>query len=186
MIGELESFKMLETENISKMFARFSKITNALKGLGKAISESEQVMKILRALPKSLTLKITAIEEAKDLNTLKLEDLISSLMSQELIKKRNEESHRGRRTLALKAQNSEESTSTSYEEEEEIALLTKKFRKFVRRERSSGNPKVFRDKGKKDKRKDITKCFRCGGAGHMQAQCRKLEEYKPKEILEKY
>ena len=119
------------------MFARFSKITNALKGLGKSIFESEQVMKILRALPESWTPKITAIEEANDLNTLKLEDLISSLMSHELIKRRNEESHRERRTLALKAQNSEESTSTSHEEEEEIALLIKKFRKFMRRERSS-------------------------------------------------
>ena len=93
-------------------------------------------MKILRALPESWTPKITTIEEAKDLNTLKLEDLINSLMSHELIKKRNEESHRGRRTLALKAQNSEESTSTSHEEEE-ISLLTKKFKKFVRRERTS-------------------------------------------------
>ena len=117
-----------------------------MKGLGKAISESEQVMKILRALPESWTPKITAFEEAKDLNTLKLKDLISSLMSHELIKRRNKDSHRGGRTLALKAQNSEESTSTSHEEEEEIALLTKKFRKFVRRERSSRNPKVFRDR----------------------------------------
>ena len=68
------------------MFARFLKITNTLKGLGKAISESKQVMKILRELPECWTPKITAIEEAKDLNTLKLEDLINYLMSHELIK----------------------------------------------------------------------------------------------------
>ena len=42
LIGELESFKMLETENISSMFDRFLKITNTLKGLGEAISESSR------------------------------------------------------------------------------------------------------------------------------------------------
>jgi hypothetical protein len=42
------------------------------------------VKKILRSLPAKWRPKVTAIQEAKDLDTLSLEGLISSLMSHEI------------------------------------------------------------------------------------------------------
>ncbi|GAV90306.1 zf-CCHC domain-containing protein/UBN2 domain-containing protein, partial [Cephalotus follicularis] len=59
-------------------------IINALKGLGKVYTNHELVSKILRCLPKSWEPKVTAIEEAKDLSTLPLEDLWGSLMTHEI------------------------------------------------------------------------------------------------------
>ncbi|GAV79000.1 DUF4219 domain-containing protein/UBN2 domain-containing protein, partial [Cephalotus follicularis] len=68
---------------ISDMFSRFTTIINSLKNLGKSYSNQELVRKILRCLPKSWTPKVTAIEEAKDLSTLPLEQLLGSLMTHE-------------------------------------------------------------------------------------------------------
>ena len=45
---------------------------------------SDHVKKILRSLPSRWRPKVTAIEEAKDLNTLSIEDLISSLKCHEI------------------------------------------------------------------------------------------------------
>ncbi|GAV90303.1 DUF4219 domain-containing protein/UBN2 domain-containing protein, partial [Cephalotus follicularis] len=69
--------------SISDMFTRFTTIINSLKNLGKSYSNQELVRKILRCLPKCWAPKVTAIEEAKDLSTLPLEQLLGSLMTHE-------------------------------------------------------------------------------------------------------
>ncbi|GAV59147.1 UBN2 domain-containing protein, partial [Cephalotus follicularis] len=84
LVHDYELFIMLENENISSMYARFNDIINALKGLGNVYTNHELVSKILRCLPKSWEPKVTAIEEAKDLSTLPLEDLLGSLITHEL------------------------------------------------------------------------------------------------------
>ncbi|GAV77517.1 UBN2 domain-containing protein, partial [Cephalotus follicularis] len=84
LVHDYELFTMLGNENISSMYARFNDIINALKGLGCAYTNHELVSKILRCLPKSWEPKVTAIEEAKDLSTLSLQDLLGLLMTQEL------------------------------------------------------------------------------------------------------
>ena len=74
-------FKMKTEESITKMFTRFTDIINRLKSLGKVYSNSEQVRKILRSMPRNWEAKVTAIEEAKNLNALPLEELLGSLMT---------------------------------------------------------------------------------------------------------
>ncbi|GAV62914.1 DUF4219 domain-containing protein/UBN2 domain-containing protein, partial [Cephalotus follicularis] len=80
----------LDYQFISDMFTRFTTIINSLKNLGKSYSNQELVRKILRCLPKSWTPKVTAIEEAKDLSTLPLEQLLGSLMTHETTMKSHE------------------------------------------------------------------------------------------------
>ncbi|GAV60838.1 UBN2 domain-containing protein, partial [Cephalotus follicularis] len=76
LVREYEMFSMKENENISGMFVRFTNIINSLQSLNKCYTNSEMVRKILRCLPKSWMPKVTAIEEAKDLTTLPLEELL--------------------------------------------------------------------------------------------------------------
>ncbi|GAV62256.1 DUF4219 domain-containing protein/UBN2 domain-containing protein, partial [Cephalotus follicularis] len=71
-------------DDIKSVFSRFTNIINALRALDKRYSNSEMVRKILRCLPRSWMPKVTAIEEAKNLNVLPLEDLLGSLMTHEL------------------------------------------------------------------------------------------------------
>ena len=65
------------------MYTRFIDIVNTLGALGKTFSNSEKVKKIIRSLPKEWRFKRTDIEEAKELNTLSIDDLIGSLISYE-------------------------------------------------------------------------------------------------------
>ncbi|GAV83594.1 DUF4219 domain-containing protein/UBN2 domain-containing protein, partial [Cephalotus follicularis] len=80
----------LDYQLISDMFTRFTTIINSLKNLGKSYSNQELVRKILRCLPKCWTPKVMAIEEAKDLSTLPLEQLLGSLMTHETTIKNHE------------------------------------------------------------------------------------------------
>ncbi|GAV66677.1 LOW QUALITY PROTEIN: UBN2 domain-containing protein, partial [Cephalotus follicularis] len=86
-------------------------IVNSLKNLGKNYSNQELVIKILRCLPRSWTPKVTAIEEAKDLSTLPLEQLLGSLMTHETTMKNHEHVEvKKKKTISLRALKGEEST----------------------------------------------------------------------------
>ncbi|GAV73063.1 DUF4219 domain-containing protein/UBN2 domain-containing protein, partial [Cephalotus follicularis] len=80
----------LIVDDIKSMFSRFTNIINALQALDKTYSNSEMVRKILRCLPRSWMPKVTAIEEAKNLNVLPLEGLLGSLMTHELSMQNND------------------------------------------------------------------------------------------------
>ncbi|MBA0587251.1 hypothetical protein Gorai_000383, partial [Gossypium raimondii] len=52
--------------------------------LGKRFSKTKLERKVLRSLPKQFAIKVTTIEKAKDVTTLKLDKLIDSLRNFEL------------------------------------------------------------------------------------------------------
>ncbi|GAV58746.1 UBN2 domain-containing protein [Cephalotus follicularis] len=106
LVHEYEFFLMHDNESISDMFTRFTTIINSLKNLGKSYSNQER--KILRCLPKSWTPKVTAIEEAKDLSTFSLEQLLGSLMTHETTMKNHENVEvKKKKSIALKASKEE-------------------------------------------------------------------------------
>ncbi|GAV74029.1 DUF4219 domain-containing protein/UBN2 domain-containing protein [Cephalotus follicularis] len=103
LVPEYELFLMHDAECISDMLNRFTTIINSLKNLGKSYPNQELVRKILRCLPKSWTPKVTAIEEAKDLSTLPLEQLLRSLMTHETTMKNHEHVEiKKKKSIALK------------------------------------------------------------------------------------
>nr|XP_009608491.1 uncharacterized protein LOC104102482 [Nicotiana tomentosiformis] len=66
---------MKDDESIQDMHTRFSSIINELNSLGETISRSKLVRKILSVLPSSWESKVNAITEAKDLQTLTIDEL---------------------------------------------------------------------------------------------------------------
>ena len=52
--------------------------------LGEKTEDSKVVRKILRSLPESFRAKVTPIEESKDLDEIKIQELIGSLQTYEL------------------------------------------------------------------------------------------------------
>ncbi|GAV88155.1 UBN2 domain-containing protein, partial [Cephalotus follicularis] len=132
LVHEYELFMMHDNENISEIFTRFTTIINSLKNLGKSYPNQELVRKILRCLPKSWTPKVTAIEEAKDLTTLPLEQLLGSLMTHEAIMKNHEsEVTKVRKTAALRASKEENES----DEDGDMALITTQFKKLLKRQK---------------------------------------------------
>ncbi|GAV83129.1 UBN2 domain-containing protein, partial [Cephalotus follicularis] len=138
LVHEYELFFMLDNESISDMFTRFTTIINSLKNLGKSYSNQELVRKILRCLPKNWTPKVTAIEEAKDLSTLPLEQLLGSLMTHETTMKNHENVEvKKKKSIAFKASKEE----SENDEDGDVALITSQFKRFLK---SQKGKKVFK------------------------------------------
>ncbi|KAK2974120.1 hypothetical protein RJ640_025469 [Escallonia rubra] len=133
LVQQYEAFKMKEHESINEMYSRFTLIINGLKLLGKIYPEKEIVRKVLRSLPKRWEAKLTAIQEANDLNVLKLEALVGSLMTHEITMKIHdeEETTSKKKNLALKAETSHEPTKSIDDSYPEMALITRRFKKFL-------------------------------------------------------
>ena len=134
LVHKYELFKMKPHESISDMFTRFNEITNSLQSLGKGYSQSNLLRKILRSLTPDWEKKTTVIEEAKDFSTYYLERLIGNLTSYEVQMKEKaieEKDTPKKKTMALKA--SIDSDDLDDEEDEDLALLTCEFKRFMRK-----------------------------------------------------
>ena len=87
LVSKYEKFEMSSNESIGDMFHRFNVIVISLKSLGKKLTIAEQVQKILRSLPQMWEAKVMAIREAKDLETLQIDQLMGSLLTHEIERK---------------------------------------------------------------------------------------------------
>ncbi|KAH9650254.1 hypothetical protein KPL70_026300 [Citrus sinensis] len=176
---QYELFQMEQNENVYSMYTRFTDIVNTLGALGKTFSNSEKVKKIIRSLPKEWRPKRTAIEEAKDLNTLPLDDLIGSLISYEedlAAEKGHEEK---KKSIALKA-SKYESDGESEPDDEELAMLARRFRKFFKK---TGERRNFRNfKNYREKKEAIT-CYECKKPGHIRSECPLINKLKKKAMV---
>lgn len=84
LVQQYELFKIKDDEDIETMLSRFQVLVSGLQVLNKSYATADHVKKILRSLPIRYTHKVTAIQEAKDLNTLSFESLISNLQIHEV------------------------------------------------------------------------------------------------------
>ena len=152
--------------------------------------------KILRSLPAKWIPKVTAIEEAKDLNTLSVEDLISSLKcheiglnEQEPVKKPKSIAlkSKGKSSKALKANESEDESHAGDSDEdlivvEEMTMLSNRLQYLARKSKKF----LGRGSGYKGSRKEDQKvCFNCKKHGHFIADYPDLQKEKAKEKSKK-
>ncbi|GAV57790.1 zf-CCHC domain-containing protein/UBN2 domain-containing protein [Cephalotus follicularis] len=184
LVHEYEMFTMNENEDIKSMFSRFTNIINALQALDKIYSNSEMVRKILRCLPRSWIPKVTAIEEAQNLNVLTLEDLLRSLMTHELSTQKKdddeEKEKKKKKIIALKSSQTEDSED---DDDEELAFITRRFKKFLAgKKKFGGRPnKKSHQKGEASKIEEII-CYECNKPGHYKSDCPRL---KKKDLVKK-
>ncbi|GJV64628.1 DUF4219 domain-containing protein [Tanacetum coccineum] len=82
---EYEKFSISNDETIDSGFTRFNVIMTSLKSLDPEYSSKNHVRKFLRYLPLKERAKVTVIEEAKDLATLPLDELIVNLKVYEMV-----------------------------------------------------------------------------------------------------
>ena len=87
------------------------------------------VRKILRYLPKNKWRpKVTAIEEAQDLKTLALDDLLGKLLTHEVHRKEDEEEIQPKKGVAFKTTSKEHYSSkdnSSEEDEDSMAMIAR-------------------------------------------------------------
>ncbi|XP_022895485.1 uncharacterized protein LOC111409706 [Olea europaea var. sylvestris] len=89
--GEFESLHMKKYVFVFDYFTRVSSIVNHMKQYGENIEESCVIEKILRSLDSKLEFVSIAIEESNDLDTMTLDQLMTSLQAyEERLKKKGE------------------------------------------------------------------------------------------------
>jgi len=84
---KFENLRIQEDESIQDYHLNILDIANAFESLGEKVSEEKLVRTILRSLPKRFDMKVTAIEEAHNISSLNVDELIGSLQNFELVVK---------------------------------------------------------------------------------------------------
>ena len=131
-----EELKMGDDESFDSFYGKLNEIVIAKLNLREMIEDAKVVRKILSSLPKSFQAKVTAIEESKDLDELKILELIGSLQTYEL----GLPSHKSSKSLALKTITERMDDSSEKDDvEKEVAFHAKNFRKFLKM-KNSGKP----------------------------------------------
>jgi len=78
LIFKFEEIKMLEDETFGEFYTKISNLRNSMVSLGKQISDVKLIQKILRSLPERFRIKVTTIEESKNLEEMKIKELVGS------------------------------------------------------------------------------------------------------------
>ncbi|XP_059591688.1 uncharacterized protein LOC132253522 [Vitis vinifera] len=79
-----ETIRMEDHENFGEFHAKLMDIVNSSFNLGEPIPNSKVVRKILRSLLKRFKAQVPAIEESKDVDSLKVDELVGSLQTFEM------------------------------------------------------------------------------------------------------
>ena len=95
LTSHFENLRMKEEESISDFNSKLCDIANEAFTLGEKYNEEKLVRKTLRSLLKRFAYNVTAIEESKDIQNMKLEELMGSLRTFET----NLEEKKGARSL---------------------------------------------------------------------------------------
>jgi hypothetical protein len=142
---------MNEKEDIATYLLRVDEFFNDIRGLGEDLDESLVVQKVLRSLLLKYDVKVSAIEETRDLSKMTMDELHGTLMAYEM--RTSIESDQTNNEGAFKAVKKTKDKDNDLDEE--IANFIRRFQK------GSG-----RYKGKSP-----LKCFNCGRIGHIVGNC---------------
>jgi len=124
LISRFEEIKMLEEKTFREFYSKMRDLRNSMVSLGKLVSDVKLICKILRSLPKHFRIKVTTIEESKDLEEMKIEELVGSLQTYEL----SLHSVKKMKNIALKVTKNKVEISSkddSEDEEKAVAMLAK-------------------------------------------------------------
>ena len=121
-----EELKMSEDKSVDSFYSKLNVVVIGKFNLGEKMEDSKIVRKILRSLLESFHAKVTAIEESKDLDDIKVQELIGSLQTYEL----SLPSQRKSKSPALKTINERVEAHDSSDEDvvdKDVAYLAKNF-----------------------------------------------------------
>ena len=138
LASRFEDLKMLEHETINDFNFKLCDIANEAFALGEKYSDTKLVRKTLRSLPERFAYKVAAIKEARDVQNMRLDELMGSLQTFELNLKMNKKE----KSIAFQADHHDYSDegNDSNDNDESLVLLTKNFNRFLKKMNKKKNP----------------------------------------------
>ncbi|XP_022973356.1 uncharacterized protein LOC111471915 [Cucurbita maxima] len=163
---DFETLLMTNGESIADFLSRAMAIVSQMRTYGEKISNETIVAKVLRSLTPKFDYVVAAIEEAKDLSILSVDELMGSLQAHEArinrASERNEE----------KAQQVKETTNN---EKENIHLAGRSHRRGGFRSFHGGrdNRGRWRSDGQRqfNEQRNVIQCYHCRRYGHTKSNC---------------
>ena len=185
---KFESIKMKEDETIQDYYMNVLDIANSFDSLGEKLSDEKLVRKILKSLPKRFDMKVTTIEEAQDISSMQVDELIGFLQNFKLVgDNRTEKKGKG---IAFTANIAHEEAHGDIVDDENLSenlvLLGRQFKRIMKQvnRRPKGNGQNIRfniDKQQSNAKNDRTgekknhykgvQCHECEGYGHIRTEC---------------
>ena len=120
---------MSDDECFDEFYTKLNDIVNSANNLGEIYDQPKIVRKILRSLTEDFRLKVTAITESKDVDSIPVDELVGSLQYYELDLPNTNKF----KSMALKSV--DDIDESGFDDElfaTEIAYLAKNFRNFLR------------------------------------------------------
>ncbi|KAH7681548.1 Zinc finger CCHC-type protein [Dioscorea alata] len=186
-----EAWEILQTihegtnleETIATFNAKLMDIANQAYQLGKKFSDK-----------KRFYAKVSAIEEARDITTMRLDELMGLLQAYEmnLNPKRKVEDF-ALKTEAIRQKELQQTVVTDNEDEEygEFVFLSKKLHNMFRKYKKKGSRFQRKEVPKEEKEEtednlQKIKCWECGGVGHYQSECANTLKKRGKSLNPKW
>jgi len=183
---KFENLKMLEDESIQDYHLNILDTANSFESIEEKISDEKLVRKILRSLPKRFDVKVSAIKDAQDISSTKVDELIGSLQNFEITVNSNKKG----KSIAFTSSMHSDETQGNYKDDEDksesLALLGRQFKKifkrFDRRSRPNGQnirpnidnqpskEKMTRSDKKNSQYKGV-QCHESEGYGKIRTEC---------------
>jgi hypothetical protein len=185
--SKFEALRMKDAESIQEFHLSLLDIANSFEALGEKMPDEKLSRKLLRSLPKRFDMTVTAIEEAHDISTKKMDELVGSLQTFEIVL--NERGDKKNKSIAFVTNINDGDVQSEDEEEESIAdaiaMLGRQFNKVLKRvdcrnrqngqsirfdiNKQQNNLKKTKPEEKNNQSKGV-QCHECEGYGHIRSE----------------
>ncbi|WJX62830.1 hypothetical protein P8452_47785 [Trifolium repens] len=116
LTSKFEALRMKDDESIQDFHLSLLDIANSFEALGEKMSDEKLSRKLLRSLPKRFDMKVTTIEEAHDISTMKMDELVGSLQTFEIVL--NERGDKKNKSIAFVTNTDDDNVQCEDSEEE--------------------------------------------------------------------
>ncbi|KAK2403194.1 gag-protease polyprotein [Trifolium repens] len=178
LYSKFENPRMKEEETIYDFHMNVLDLANSFDSLGERLSDEKLVRKILRSLPKRFEMKVTAIEEAQNIASMKVEELVGSLQTFEM--NFSDKIEKKGKSIAFTSNTDNEEVDEE-DLSKDIVLLGRQFNKILksvdRRPRRNVQyiqldiSKQGNISAKTETDDESVQCYECEGYGHIKTEC---------------
>ncbi|KAK2390880.1 gag-protease polyprotein [Trifolium repens] len=175
---KFENLRMKEEETIYDFHMNVLDLANSFDSLGERLSDEKLVRKILRSLPKRFNMKVTAIEEAQDIASMKVEEVVGSLQTFEM--NFSDKIEKKGKSIAF-ISNTDNEEVDEEDLSKDIVLLGRQFNKILksvdrrpRRNVQHIQPDISKQgntSAKTETDDESVQCYECEGYGHIKTEC---------------